>query len=477
MIIEGMEIEEFINQQEIEDTLAHAQHASDEEIAEILARAERFAGLKPLDVAKLLMMDDKHLPELFRIARKIKEAIYGNRIVMFAPLYVSDYCVNHCLYCSYNKCHQFNRRKLTTEEIRREVIEIEKMGHKRIAMEAGEDDENCPIDYIVDALKTVYATQSDISGEIRRVNVNIASTTVENFKKLKEVGIGTYILFQETYHQPTYKKYHVSGPKSDYWYHTTAFDRAQTAGIDDNGAGVLFGLADPYFETLALMIHNEHMEKTYGVGFHTISVPRIRPAEGANLEEIYPHIPDDATFRKIVAVIRLAVPYTGMIISTRESAAMRKDLLDCGITQMSACSAVGVGGYYAEKVRRETGKTDPSLMAQFDKSDERSADEIITWLMSEGLIPSWCTACYRKGRTGDRFMSLAKSGEIKNTCHPNALMTLSEYLEDYASPEGKKIGYALVDRELEKVADPEKREAARANVTLIRGGKKRDLYF
>lgn len=477
MIIDGMEIEEFIVPEEIESILAEAKNTRDDQIDAILDKAEKFGGLSHVEVASLLVMDDRHLPRLFAIARKIKEAIYGNRIVMFAPLYVSDFCVNRCAYCSYNECHNFTRRKLTMEEVRQEIIEIERMGHKRIAMEAGEDDENCPIDYIVECLQTVYDTQSDISGEIRRVNVNIASTTVENFKKLKDVGIGTYILFQETYHKPTYEKYHLAGPKSDYWYHTTAFDRAQKAGIDDNGAGVLFGLYDPYFEALALMIHNEHMEKVHGVGFHTISVPRIRPAEGIDLSAIYPAIPDDETFKKIVAVLRLAVPYTGMIISTRESAAMRKDLLDCGITQLSACSAVGVGGYMAEKHRRETGDIDPNLVAQFDKSDERSADEIITWLMEEGLVPSWCTACYRSGRTGDRFMALAKSGQIKNVCHPNALMTLSEYLEDYASPYAKEIGYALVDKELEKVVDPTHREAARRNVEQIRKGISRDLFF
>ncbi len=477
MLIEHMEIEEFIRPNEIEAILEHATQSTDSEIEAILDKAEHFAGLTHLEVASLLRMDDKHLPRLFQVARRIKDEIYGNRIVMFAPLYISDFCVNRCAYCSYNDCHTFNRRKLSMAEIRDEIIEIINMGHKRIALEAGEDDVNCPIDYIVESLQTIYQTQADLSGEIRRVNVNIAATTVENYRKLKEVGIGTYILFQETYHQPTYEKYHLNGPKKDYWYHTTAFDRAQAGGIDDVGAGVLFGLYDPYFEALAMVIHNEHLEKEYGVGFHTISVPRIRPATGVDMSAIYPNIPDDETFKKIVAVLRLAVPYTGMIISTRESAAMRKDLLDCGITQMSACSAVGVGGYMAEKRRRETGVIDPDLTAQFDKNDERSADEIIQWLLEEGLVPSWCTACYRSGRTGDRFMALAKSGEIKNVCHPNALMTLSEYLEDYASPEVKKLGYAVVDREVERVAKPEHREKARTNIENIRKGKARDLFF
>nr|WP_321467621.1 [FeFe] hydrogenase H-cluster radical SAM maturase HydG [uncultured Desulfobulbus sp.] len=477
MNIEGMQFAEFIQPDEIETLLKHAEHTPDNQIEAILDKASRFAGLSHLEVASLLKMDDKHLPHLFQVARHIKEEIYGNRIVMFAPLYVSDYCVNRCAYCAYNDCHSFERRKLSQEQVRDEIIEIISMGHKRIALEAGEDDLNCPIDYILDCLRTIYQTQADLSGEIRRVNVNIAATTVEHYSKLKEVGIGTYILFQETYHQPTYEKYHLNGPKKDYWYHTTAFDRAMKGGIDDVGAGVLFGLFDPDFEALALMIHNEHLENTYGVGFHTISVPRIRPAEGVDLTTVYPNVPSDEKFKKIVAVLRLAVPYTGMIISTRESAAMRKDLLDCGITQMSACSAVGVGGYMAEKHRRETGEVDPTLTAQFAKNDERSADEIIGWLIEEGLVPSWCTACYRSGRTGDRFMALAKSGQIKNVCHPNALMTLSEYLEDYASPEVKKLGYALVDRELEKVVNPTHQEKARENVDKIRGGKTRDLYF
>ncbi|MDR2551309.1 MAG: [FeFe] hydrogenase H-cluster radical SAM maturase HydG [Desulfobulbus sp.] len=477
MLTDTVEIDQFIRPAEIEAILDQAAATPDSAIEAILEKAARFEGLSHLEVASLLTMNDRHLPRLFQVARSIKEAIYGNRIVMFAPLYVSDYCVNRCAYCAYNECHSFKRRQLTQDEVRDEIVEIVSMGHKRIALEAGEDDVNCPIDYILDCLRTIYQTQADLSGEIRRVNVNIAATTVENYRKLTEVGIGTYILFQETYHQPTYERFHLAGPKRDYWYHTTAFDRAMTAGIDDVGAGVLFGLHDPLFEALAMVIHNEHLEHTYGVGFHTISVPRIRPAEGVDLSAVYPNIPDDETFKKIVAVLRLAVPYTGIIISTRETAAMRKDLLDCGITQMSACSAVGVGGYMAEKRRRETGEIDPTLTAQFAKNDERTADEIIAWLMSEGLVPSWCTACYRSGRTGDRFMALAKSGQIKNVCHPNALMTLSEYLEDYASPEVKAVGYALVDRELEKVPKSQHREQARRNVEAIRSGKTRDLYL
>nr|WP_320012652.1 [FeFe] hydrogenase H-cluster radical SAM maturase HydG [uncultured Desulfobulbus sp.] len=467
----------FIDHESLATILEQAEHTPDSLIDAILDKAGRFSGLSILEVASLLKMDARHLPRLYEVARQIKEEIYGNRIVMFAPLYVSDFCVNRCAYCAYNDCHSFKRRKLTQQQVRDEVTEIISMGHKRLALEAGEDDQNCPIDYILQCLRTIYTTQKDLSGEIRRVNVNIAATTEDNYRQLKEVGIGTYILFQETYHQPSYEKYHLNGPKKDYWYHTNAFDRAMSAGIDDVGAGVLFGLYDPDFEALAMMVHNEHLEKHYGVGFHTISVPRIRPAEGTDLSAVYPNIPDDEQFKKIVAVLRLAVPYTGIIISTRESAAMRKDLLDCGVTQMSACSAVGVGGYMAEKRRRETGEIDESLTAQFAKNDERSADELIAWLIEEGLIPSWCTACYRAGRTGDRFMALAKSGQIKNVCHPNALMTLSEYLEDYASPKVKEMGYALIEKELAKVVDPKHREQARENVEKIRSGKTRDLFF
>lgn len=476
MIIENMEIEPFINGEEIWSILEAAKGADTKTITDILAKAEAFQGLNRQEVAILLQMDDSHLAELFRISRKIKDHIYGNRIVMFAPLYVSDYCINRCAYCSYNDCHKFTRRRLTMDEVREEVIEIEKLGHKRIALEAGEDPENCPIGYILACLKTIYSTQSDTSGEIRRANVNIASTTVDNYKLLKEAGIGTYILFQETYHKPTYEKYHIAGPKKDYWYHTTAFDRAQKAGIDDVGGGVLFGLYDSSFEVLALMTHNQHLEETYGVGFHTISVPRIRPATGVDMSNLYPQVPDDATFRKLVAILRLAVPYTGIIVSTREDAVMRKELLDCGVTQLSACSAVGVGGYAAARREKEGGIAE-ELTAQFDKNDERSAEEIVAWLLEEGLIPSWCTACYRAGRTGDRFMALAKSGQIKNVCQPNALMTLAEYLEDYAEEETRKAGYRLIEKELEKIENPEHKALAKENIEKIRQGRTRDLFF
>ncbi len=419
---------DFINPDYIRQTLADAAQASDQEINRIFEKAASFQGLTHHEVAVLLKLTrPEHEERLFHIARKIKEAIYGQRIVIFAPLYVSDYCVNECRYCGYQCSNEFRRRQLTQTEVRLEAEAIIKLGNKRIALEAGEDDENCDLNYILDCIKTVYATKVG-NGEIRRINVNIAATTVDNYKQLKAAGIGTYILFQETYDPEVYAWYHPKGPKSDYAWHTTAFDRAQQAGIDDVGGGVLFGLGDPLFETLALMLHNEHLEKDFGVGFHTISVPRIRPAKG-NEDQRYPNAPDDDLFRRIVAIIRMAVPYTGIIVSTRESADMRKDLIDCGITQMSADSAVGVGGYVVNKMKKETG------VAQFARSDERSAGEVISWMLGEGLIPSYCTACYRMMRTGDRFMQLAKSGQIKNVCQPNALTTLAEYLLDYGDDE------------------------------------------
>jgi len=405
---------------------------------------------------------------LFHIARKIKETIYGQRIVIFAPLYVSDHCVNECRYCGYQCSNQFNRRQLTQEEVRLEAEAIIRLGHKRIALEAGEDDEKCDINYILDSIKTVYETRVD-KGEIRRINVNIAATTVENYEKLKAANIGTYILFQETYDPEVYAWYHPSGPKSDYAWHTTAFDRAQQGGIDDVGGGVLFGLGDPLFETLALMLHNEHLEKTWKVGFHTISVPRIRPAKG-NETQRYPHAPDDDLFKKLVAIIRMAVPYTGIIVSTRESANMRKDLIDCGITQMSADSAVGVGGYAVNKLKKE------EAVAQFARSDERSTGEVIGWMLSEGLIPSYCTACYRMSRTGDRFMQLAKSGQIKNVCQPNALATLAEYLLDYGDEDLQQKGFDLIGREMEKISRPDIKELTQKNIAKIKLGE-RDKYL
>ena len=454
----------FIDEAYINQLLEEAKTTDSKEIDRILDKADRFEGLTHQEVASLLMLEDEEqLKRMFSIAYKIKQHIYGNRIVMFAPLYVSDYCVNECKYCSYNCNHKFERKRLTMDEVREEVRILESMGHKRLALEAGEDDENCPIEYILECMKTIYDMKFE-NGEIRRLNVNIAATTVENYQKLKEVGIGTYILFQETYHKPTYLDMHVSGPKRNYEYHTTAFDRAMQGGVDDVGGGVLFGLYDPYFEVMGLMLHNEHLEKEFGVGFHTISVPRIRKADGA-LQTKFPYSVDDETFKKLVAVIRLAVPFTGMIVSTRESKEMRKELIGLGISQMSAGSATGVGSY----------KKNKESHVQFEVIDERDAMSVIKWIMDEGMVPSFCTACYRSGRTGDRFMSLAKSGNIKNVCLPNALMTLAEYTLDYGDEEFKEKAYATIARELPKIENEKIRTLTEENIEKIKKGE-RDLF-
>lgn len=459
----------FIDRAAIFQELESAASASDAEIGRILDKAEAFRGLTHHEVAVLLMTTQpQHEARLFQVARHIKEAIYGQRIVIFAPLYISDHCVNQCRYCGYQSGNAFGRRKLTQEEVRQEAEAVIRLGHKRIALEAGEDDENCSLDYIVDSIRTIYAARAE-KGEIRRINVNIAATTVENYTCLKAEGIGTYILFQESYDPLVYAEHHLSGPKRDYAWHTTAFDRAMQGGIDDVGGGVLFGLGDPLFETLALMHHNEHLERTYGVGFHTISVPRIRPARG-NESQPYPNAPDDDLFRKLVAIIRIAVPYTGIIVSTRESASMRKELIDCGITQMSADSAVGVGGYFVNRQKHEQS------VAQFSRSDERSTGQVIDWMIGEKLIPSYCTACYRMCRTGDRFMRLAKSGQIKNVCQPNALTTLAEYLLDYGDDDLRQKGFAMIDAEVEKIARDDVRSLTRSNLDRIAAGE-RDRYL
>jgi 2-iminoacetate synthase len=459
--------ENFIDKDYIEGLLQDAKTADDGAISASLDKAERFEGLSHREIAALLVSENPdHIERIFAVADKIKRHIYGNRIVLFAPLYLSDYCVNRCSYCSYNTKHEFERRRLSQDELRAEVRILEAMGHKRLAVEAGEHDKKCPIDYIIECLRTIYDMKFE-NGEIRRVNVNIAATTVENYRKLNEAGIGTYILFQETYHDPTYTRVHIAGPKKDFTYHLTAFDRAHEGGIDDVGAGVLFGLADPYFETLGLMIHNEHLEEKFGVGFHTISVPRICPAPGMDMSG-FPHLLDDATFEKIVAVIRLAVPFTGMIISTRESHAMRKRLLRLGISQLSAGSCVGVGGYSTD----ERAKSNP----QFVVTDERTPLEIIGELMDDGYIPSFCTACYRSGRTGDRFMSLAKSGKIKDVCLPNALMTLCEYAEDYGDAAFKLKSGTAIERNIPQINSDKIRVKTAANVDAIRQGR-RDFYF
>ena len=455
----------FINNEYIEGLLEEAKSSTDQEITAILDKAEAYQGLTHHEVASLLMTEKKeHLERIFHIAGKIKEHIYGNRIVMFAPLYVSDYCVNRCKYCGYKCDHKFPRRRLTMDEIREEVKILEKMGHKRLALEAGEDPVHCPIDYILDCIRTIYEMKLE-KGEIRRVNVNIAATTVENYRKLKEMGIGTYILFQETYHQPTYEEVHLSGPKKDYEYHLTAFDRAMAGGIDDVGGGVLFGLYDPYFEVLGLMLHNEHLEKEYGVGFHTISMPRLCQAAGADLSA-FKYLVDDETFKKLVAIIRLAVPFTGMIISTRETPQMRKELIKIGISQVSAGSTVEVGGYSARE----------QSWAQFQVADDRNAMDILSWLMDEGLVPSFCTACYRKGRTGDRFMSLAKSGNIKNVCHPNALMTLCEYMLDYGDASFQEKAENLIQKEITKIENEKIRQLVADNIVRMKHGE-RDLFI
>ncbi len=454
----------FIEDGYVNGLLEESKNVSREVLDEILERAEMFKGLTHKDVATLLNVCDTNVwDRIFKIAGKIKDEIYGERVVMFAPLYVSDYCVNNCSYCGFNCKNEFTRRRLTMDEVREEVRLLEKMGHKRLALEAGEDPVNCPLDYILECLKTIYSEKLG-SGEIRRVNVNIAATTVEDYEKLKEAGIGTYILFQESYHKETYEKVHKGGPKRNYEYHTLAFDRAMEAGIDDVGGGVLFGLYDYKYEVLSLMLHNEHLEQKYGVGFHTISVPRICKADGAETE--YSHAVTDEDFKKLVAIIRLAVPYTGMIVSTRESKEMRKVLISMGISQLSGGSAVEVGGY----AKREQKST------QFEVADDRSPMEIIKWLMSEDLVPSFCTACYRSGRTGDRFMSLAKSFNIKNVCLPNALMTLKEYSLDYGDDEFRELAKKLIASKIDDVKNEKVRELVKENLEKMETGT-RDLFL
>ena len=457
----------FINHEYIYKILEETKNPSNEQIKEVLNRAKNREGLDYKDIAILLQAEDeKDLKEIYSLAGEIKKDIYGKRVVVFAPLYVSDYCVNNCVYCGYKRDNKFNRRRLTMDEVAQEVKILEQMGHKRLALELGEDPVNAPIDYVLECLDTIYKTQNN-NGEIRRVNVNIAATTVENYKLLKEKGIGTYILFQETYHKPTYDKMHPKPLKGDYNYHLTAFDRAMEAGIDDVGAGVLFGLADPRFEVLGLMMHNAHLEEKFGVGFHTISVPRLQPANGVSLEN-YPHLLDDKMFKKIVAILRIAVPFTGLILSTRETPAMRKELLKYGVSQISAGSSTGVGVYK----EREEGKE----VKQFKTNDERSPIEILKELLSDGYIPSYCTACYRKGRTGDRFMSLAKSGNIKYVCEPNALMTLLEFTLDYGDEELYKKSLEIIDKEVENIEREDIKSLTKESMEKMKKGQ-RDFYL
>lgn len=457
----------FIDHEYIERILEDAKGAKGEDIKAVLEKAKRRDGLSYEDIAVLLQAEDKEdLNEIFKLAGEIKDSIYGKRIVIFAPLYVSDYCVNNCVYCGYKRTNDFNRRRLTMEEVAEEVKILEKMGHKRLALELGEDPVNAPIDYVLECLKTIYSTQSD-NGEIRRVNVNIAATTVENYKLLKEAKIGTYILFQETYHKPTYELMHPKSLKGDYNYHTTAFDRAMEAGIDDVGGGVLFGLSDPKFEVLGLMMHNKHLEEKYGVGFHTISMPRLKPASGVTLQE-FPHLVDDEMFKKLVAIIRIAVPFTGIIMSTRETSEMRRELIKYGVSQLSAGSSTGVGGYKEREEGRET--------LQFKTSDDRTPLEVIKSVLDDGYIPSYCTACYRRGRTGERFMKLAKSGEIQNVCEPNAMTTLLEFAIDYGDNEILEKAEAVVKTERERIKRKDIRDILDKNIERLRAGE-RDLYL
>ena len=467
----SMKAEEFIDHQEILDTLEYAEknRHNAELIDQILAKARERKGLSYREAAVLLDCDiEEKNQEIYALAEQIKKDFYGNRIVMFAPLYLSNYCVNGCVYCPYHaKNKHIARKKLTQEEIRKEVIALQYMGHKRLALETGEDPVNNPIEYVLESIKTIYGIKHK-NGAIRRVNVNIAATTVENYRKLKEAGIGTYILFQETYHKESYEKLHPTGPKHDYAYHTEAMDRAMEGGIDDVGIGVLFGLELYRYEFVGLLMHAEHLEAVHGVGPHTISVPRIRRADDID-PDMFDNGIDDDTFAKIVACIRIAVPYTGMIISTRESQKCRERVLHLGVSQISGGSRTSVGGYAEEEPEEENS-------AQFDISDTRSLDEVVNWLMRLGYIPSFCTACYREGRTGDRFMSLCKSGQIQNCCHPNALMTLKEYLEDYASEDTKRIGEELIAREIEKVPREKTREIAKRHLEEIARGQ-RDFRF
>lgn len=463
--------EEFIDDKEILDTIAYAKENKDnkELIHSILKKARSMEGISHREAMVLLECElEEENEEIYKLAKEIKMKFYGNRIVMFAPLYLSNYCVNGCVYCPYHhKNKHIKRKKLTQEEIRQEVIALQDMGHKRLALETGEDPVNSPIEYVLESIETIYSIKHD-NGAIRRVNVNIAATTVENYKKLKDAGIGTYILFQETYHKDNYEALHPTGPKHNYAYHTEAMDRAMEAGIDDVGIGVLFGLHMYRYDFVGLLMHAEHLEASFGVGPHTVSVPRIRPADDINPEDFKDSISDEI-FGKIVAVLRIAVPYTGMIVSTRESQKTRERALELGVTQLSGGSKTSVGGYAEAELEEEDS-------SQFDVEDKRTLDEIVNWLLKLGYIPSFCTACYREGRTGDRFMRLVKSGQIANCCQPNALMTLKEYLCDYASDSTKELGEVLIKEELTHVTNEKVLEKAKAYLTEVEEGK-RDFRF
>ena len=466
----SMKAEEFINHEEILETVRYAEeHKNDIAlIDQILEKAKLRKGLTHREASVLLACSDEtKIKEIYDLAEQIKKDYYGNRIVLFAPLYLSNYCVNGCLYCPYHlKNKHIPRKKLTQEEVAKEVIALQDMGHKRLAIEAGEDPVNNPIEYILDCIKTIYSIKHK-NGAIRRVNVNIAATTVENYRKLKDAGIGTYILFQETYNKENYEILHPTGPKHNYAYHTEAMDRAMEGGIDDVGIGVLFGLDNYQYEFAGLLMHAEHLEAVHGVGPHTISVPRVKKADDIDPTEFDNSLSDDM-FCKIAACIRIAVPYTGMIISTRETPEVREKIIRLGVSQISGGSRTSVGGY-AEKER-------PHDTEQFDVSDNRTLDEVVNWLMRAGYIPSFCTACYREGRTGDRFMSLCKSGQIQNCCHPNALMTLKEFLLDYATPSTKEIGNKVIEREILNIPKEKVQEVVRERLVKIENGD-RDFRF
>ena len=467
-----MDSNQFISHDEIMQTLEQApsEAGNRERVREILDKASGFGGLTHREAAVLLNVESPEvMEEVFALARRIKEHIYGRRIVMFAPLYMSDYCVNRCTYCGYNHDNCIARKRLNQEELAQEVRVLQSLGHKRLALETGEDPVNCPIEYVLESIRTIYSLKFD-NGEIRRVNVNIAATTVENYRKLKDVGIGTYVLFQETYHKPTYLEVHPSGPKHNYEWHTEAHDRAMQGGIDDVGLGVLYGLYDWRYDTIGMLMNAEHLEAAFGVGPHTISVPRIRAAQGVDAGS-FPYLVSDDDFKKIVAVLRLAVPYTGMLLSTREPIGYRDEVIALGISQVSAGSCTGVGGY------AHTGKLgEEEQTPQFEPQDHRSPTAMLKDLIRDGYIPSYCTACYREGRTGDRFMRLAKTGQIANVCQPNAILTLQEYLEDYGDDELRVMGGQAIEREIESIPNPKMREKTKEYLGRIRAGE-RDLRF
>ncbi|HII4447327.1 [FeFe] hydrogenase H-cluster radical SAM maturase HydG [Clostridium perfringens] len=462
---------DFIKDDEINSLIAKGKElVSDKELVrEIIEKSKSAEGLTPEETAVLLNLEDKELiEEMFKAARQVKEKLYGKRLVVFAPLYVSNYCVNNCTYCGYKYCNdELKRKKLNKEQLIEEVKVLESLGHKRIALEAGEDPVNAPLDYILDCIKSIYSIKFD-NGSIRRINVNIAATTVENYKRLKDAEIGTYILFQETYHKPTYERLHVSGPKHNYNYHTTAMHRAREAGIDDIGMGVLYGLYDYKYETLAMLMHAMDLEETTGVGPHTLSVPRIRPAENVSLEN-YPYLVDDEDFKKIVAILRLAVPYAGLILSTREEPGLRDEIIALGVSQVSTGSCTGVGGY-------SEAYSDPEEKPQFEVGDHRSPVEMIESLMEAGYIPSYCTACYREGRTGERFMEIVKSGELYKICEANALITLKEFIDDYGTDKTREIGDKLIKKSIDEIDNESFRKSVEEKINKISKGT-RDLRF